>query len=58
MTGFDVNELDGLLAIPDDEKADAVPPLPEVATQPPPPPAPSPAEETAIRERLEGLGYI
>src|ERR1035437_8751115 len=31
LTGFDVNELDGLLAIPDDEKANAAPPLPEVA---------------------------
>src|SRR5438874_10311414 len=31
LTGFDVRELDGLLNIPDEEKANAAPPLPVVA---------------------------
>jgi hypothetical protein len=29
LTGFDPGEIDGLLAIPDDERADAAPPVPE-----------------------------
>src|ERR1019366_9336656 len=29
LTGFDPGEIDGLLAIPDEEKANAAPPLPE-----------------------------
>ena len=29
LTGFDPGEIDGLLAIPDEERANAVPPLPE-----------------------------
>src|SRR5215831_15171915 len=32
LTGFDPGEIDGLLAIPDEEKANAAPPLPEEAT--------------------------
>ena len=31
LTGFDVKEIDDLLAAPDEEKANAAPPLPEVA---------------------------
>jgi hypothetical protein len=29
LTGFDLGEIDGLLAIPDEERANAAPPLPE-----------------------------
>ena len=30
LTGFDPGEIDGLLAIPDEERADATPPVPEI----------------------------
>src|SRR4051812_8368300 len=32
LTGFDPGEIDGLLAIPDEERANETPPLPDVAT--------------------------
>src|SRR5690348_6851865 len=35
LTGFDPGEIDGLLAIPDEERANAAPPLPETAVSRP-----------------------